>query len=232
MPNAVIVAHGQPSDAGTAEASLAKLAARIDDLTCNVTVTSATLAAPEALENTLDRLSGETRVYPLFMAKGWFVTSVLPKRIGHRRVQILDPLGVDPDLPELVAKAISAQVSCLGWKTSTTDLLIAAHGSGRSRAPARETNSFANRLGVLLHLNSIRCGFVEELPSIHAAAREVGSNSICLPFFACAGGHVLEDVPSELNKAGFQGHVMPVVGELDGVQRRIAYQLDRTFEAG
>ncbi|WP_170340432.1 CbiX/SirB N-terminal domain-containing protein [Ruegeria arenilitoris] len=229
MPTAVIVAHGQPSDPDPAEASLARLATRIDQLTDRVTVRSATLAAPGALEKVLDDIPDGSAIYPLFMAKGWFVTSALPKRLEGRAVRQLDPLGVDPQLPNLVAHALQPLIDEQGWSTTSTDLLIAAHGSGRSRNPAAVTHEFADRLAGLISLKSIRCGFVEEAPSISDAAKMTGDHAICLPFFACTGGHVLDDIPAELGKAAFRGPVLPVVGELDEIQSHVARTLDGAF---
>lgn len=229
MPHALIVAHGQPSDPAPAEAALAAFAARVDALAGPVSVHSATLAAPGALEAQLAELPEGTVIYPLFMAKGWFVTSALPKRVGGRNLRILDPLGIDPDLPRLAANAIGDAITKLRWDVTSTDLVIAAHGSGRSRNPSTVAKEFASRLGQLLALKSIRVGFVEEPPSIADAATGVGKNALCLPFFACTGGHVLDDVPEELDRAHFQGHVMPVVGELPPIQIRIAETLRRAL---
>ena len=112
-----------------------------------------------------------------------------------------------------------------GWTPGKTDLIIAAHGSGRSQNPATVTAEFAEKLGAFVTFNSLRVGFVEQPPSISEAASGTGDTAICLPFFACTGGHVLEDVPTELNRAGFTGLVMPVIGELPLIQRHIAARL-------
>ena len=229
MPHAVIVAHGQPSDPAPAEASLAAFAGAVDALTPQVSVSSATLAAPNALETCLDGLPDGTAIYPLFMAKGWFVTSALPKRVGSRDVRILDPLGVDPELPNLVADALRDVLAGQLRAARDVDLVLAAHGSGRSANPAKVAEAFASHLLKLVPFKSIRPGFVEQPPSIAEAATGTDGTAICLPFFACTGGHVLEDVPQELAQGGFSGHVMPVVGELPGVQRHIAKTLGRVL---
>lgn len=226
MHHAVIVAHGQPSDPDPAEDSLARFARGVNAYCNTLTVHSATLAKPHAFETCLDGLPSDTVVYPLFMAKGWFVTSVLPKRVGSRTVSIVDPLGVDPELPDLTAAAIRDQVTRLGWTPQDTRLVIAAHGSGRSSNPAKVATGFAQKLAPLVMLNSITVGFVEQPPSIAEAAAGTGAHALCLPFFACTGGHVLEDIPQELERASFKGHVMPVVGELPDVQRHIASRLE------
>ncbi|SMO50132.1 CbiX/SirB N-terminal domain-containing protein [Ruegeria faecimaris] len=222
MTHALIVTHGQPSDPEPAEAVLAAYAADVNALCAGVSVHSATLAAPGALDSALDKIPGDAVIYPLFMAKGWFVTDVLPKRIGDRRNPILDPLGADPKLPQLVAQTLEGTLQDKDWRSQETDLVIAAHGSGRSRNPSAVATAFGDALLQLIPLGSLRLGFVEEAPSISVAAAGTGAQTLCLPFFACTGGHVLEDVPQELSKAKFKGQVLPVVGELPLVQQHIA----------
>lgn len=225
MPQAVIVAHGQPSDPAPAQAALEALARRIDALCDGVSVHASTLAAPDALETCLDGLREPAFIYPLFMAKGWFVTSALPKRIGDRPARILDPLGIDPELPSLVADALGSALAVRGWSAAETDLVIAAHGSGRRANPAAVAKGFVDALSQIIAFKSSRLGFVEQPPSISEAATASGDQSICLPFFACTGGHVLEDVPEELARASFSGAVMPVISELPQVQEHIAQTL-------
>lgn len=229
MPHALIVAHGQPSDPAPAEATLAAFAAEVDGYCDGLSVWSATLAAPGKLEARLDELPEDIVIYPLFMAKGWFVTSALPKRLGNRKARILDPLGVDPDLPALAAKALRETLLGKGWDAAKTDLVLAAHGSGRSRNPSAVAIEFSNELARFVTFQSIRVGFVEETPSIAEAATGADNQSLCLPFFACTGGHVREDVPQELKRARFNGHVMPVVGDLPPIKRHIAEILSRAF---
>ena len=229
MPNALIVAHGQPSDPAPAEAALATYAAEVDALCDGVNVGSATLAAPGMLERRLESLPNDTVIYPLFMAKGWFVTSALPKRLGDQQRRILDPLGVDPQLPALVADALSDVLAESKWEASSTNLVLAAHGSGRSRNPAAVATAFAAELEQRLTFKSFHLGFVEEPPSIAEAASGLDRQALCLPFFACTGGHVLEDVPQELSNAGFTGQVMPVVGELPRIKTHISAILSAAF---
>ncbi|WP_170381654.1 CbiX/SirB N-terminal domain-containing protein [Ruegeria atlantica] len=232
MQHALIVAHGQPSDPAPAEQSLAAYAAEVDALCEDVTVRSATLAAPGLFEDRVSELSDDAVIYPLFMANGWFVTSALPKRLAERKLPILDPLGVDPNLPGLVAEALSDALKDNKWAPQDTDLVLAAHGSGRSRNPSAVARTFAAELAQRLAFRSIRPGFVEERPSISEAASGLSAQALCLPYFACTGGHVLEDVPQELEAAAFKGQVMPVVGELPQIQQHIATILTRAFQRG
>ncbi|MFA3917619.1 CbiX/SirB N-terminal domain-containing protein [Ruegeria hyattellae] len=225
MPDALIVAHGQPSDPEPASAELAAFARGVEAHAPGLSLASATLAAPGELDAAVQTLPSQAPVYPLFMARGWFVTEVLPRRLGAQDLTILNPLGVEPDLPRLAAQTLSETMAQQGWQPQDTTLVLAAHGSGRSRNPSAVVNAFADMLKPMLHGCDIRVGFVEEPPSIEDAARGIGARGICLPFFACQGGHANEDVPQALKAAEFQGILLPVLGELPPVKRRIAEQL-------
>lgn len=233
MNQALIIAHGQPSDPEPAERALRAFAGKVQSHAPDLTVHSATMAActpaAGAVEAALARLDDSDVVYPLFMAKGWFVTSALPKRLGTWGGRILDPLGVDPDLAGLAAKTLRMTIRQQGWAEQQTDIVLAAHGSGRSRNPSQVARAFADNVRALIDVASIRVGFVEEAPGIEEAATGTGTRSICLPFFACQGGHATQDVPQALDAAGFTGQRLPVLGEVDLVTKQIAHRLTEAF---
>ncbi|MEX0320210.1 MAG: CbiX/SirB N-terminal domain-containing protein [Ruegeria sp.] len=231
MQHALIVSHGQPSDPVPAEAALSRFAQRVQAAASGITVHSATLAAPGRFEAALVDLPDDAVIYPLFMAKGWFVTSALPKRLGDRPLAILDPLGVDTALPDLAAGALVVEMDRLGWAPEQTQLVLAAHGSGRSRNPSQVARDFAADLEQRLPLAGLHVGFVEETPSITDAASGTGEIALCLPFFACQGGHAQEDVPEALEAAGFQGRTLPVLGELPPIPAHIGQHLLEHFES-
>ncbi|SPJ31126.1 CbiX/SirB N-terminal domain-containing protein [Falsiruegeria mediterranea] len=221
-PQALIVSHGQPSDPAPAEAALKVLASKVAAHLPGWNVQSATLAAEGRLEEVMDTLSPGALIYPMFMANGWFVTSALPKRLGQAPVTVVDPLGVDPSLPDLAAQTLEAATQDAGWSLTQTTVLLAAHGSGRSRKPAQMAQGFADAISARLKVAEIRVGFVEEAPFVDQAAMGCGTRSICLPLFACPGFHTTQDVPEALEKAGFTGVLLPVLGEAHGVPRLIA----------
>ncbi|GGH21270.1 Sirohydrochlorin ferrochelatase [Cribrihabitans marinus] len=225
MTDALIVAHGQPSDPEPAEAALAAFAARVSAQADGLDIGSATLAAKGSFEAALGRLRTDGVVYPLFMAKGWFVTDALPGRMAGHAARLLDPLGTDPGLPALAADALRAASTAKGWRVEDTEYLLAAHGSGRSRNPARVALDFAEEVRAILGVGDIGVGFVEEAPTIEDMARPMGSQAICLPVFARPGGHASEDVPQALDAAGFAGLRLPVLGELPEIPSLIAQRL-------
>jgi sirohydrochlorin ferrochelatase len=215
MTEAILVAHGSPADPVPQEAAMQALAVRVAMWLPGWHLRGATMAMPGALETALDAMTAPL-IYPFFMAEGWFTRTNLPRRLaaaGRDLVQ-LPPFGTDPDLPALMAAA-----------AGPGPLLIAAHGSKVSKTSSETTYRMVASLAAL-GLGPIHAGFVEEAPFLVDVARDMGKGT-CLPFFALRAGHVAEDVPQALAEAGFNGTLLPPIGEDPGVARLIAAALAR-----
>ncbi|TDE40995.1 CbiX/SirB N-terminal domain-containing protein [Antarcticimicrobium sediminis] len=222
--NAILVAHGQPSEPAPAEAALAALAAQVQVL-AQASVGAATLAAPGALEAALERLAPEGVIYPFFMADGFFVRKTLLARLGGHPARVLPPLGRDPGLPVLAAAHLATECAARGWGAAQVSLLIAAHGSARGPRAAAAARDFGTALAALWSGAAPGFGFVEEAPFLADAARGLPQRSLCLPFFAAAGGHYREDVPQALASAAFPGALLPPLGQHRDVPALIARAL-------
>jgi len=217
VPDVLIVAHGQPGNPGPQQQAVEALAAEVALHLPEARVHGATLAMPGAL----DRAAGARLVYPMFMAEGWFTRSELPRRLklaGAEATTILPPFGSDPGLPELCSLLLSRAAEAQGWPLDETHVLLAAHGSGRSRAPSEAARKMARDL----HPLTATCGFVEEAPFLADAARDLPLRSICLPLFATRAEHVTDDLPRALSRAGFRGILLPPVGLAAEVPTMIA----------
>lgn len=223
---AIIVNHGQPSDPNPAEARLSMLGHKVAAALPGWHVGSATLAKPGALEAALEDIGPCPLIYPMFMTSGWFTGEELLKRLDDRHARVLPPLGRDPGLPDMAAGLLREVLQREAWQAQDTRLFIAAHGSGRSRNSARDTQHFAKRLTGLMSLAEIRVGFVEEPPYLADMAFDLGSKAICLPFFAANGGHVTDDIPEALDLAGFQGVQLAPIGCAQAVPALIARALE------
>jgi len=222
-PAAVIVSHGQPSDPEVAERELGALAALVARHLPGWHVGAATLAQPGALDRALTAAGPAPVVYPLFMTEGWFTGDNLRNRLTDAPgARVLRPLGVSPDLPALAADLIVEEIARAGWHPEETRLLVAGHGSGRSPNSARDTRAFAGALGESVALAEIRVGFIEEPPYLADAALDMGAQSLCLPFFAAKRGHVIDDIPEALDKAGFTGLRLAPVGLATAVPTLVA----------
>ena len=223
---AIIVSHGQPSDPDPAEATLAGFVGQVARHLPGWHVGSATLAKPGALEAARAAAGPCPLIYPMFMTAGWFTGDALLKRLDDPQARVLPPLGLDPGLPGMAARMLGNVIGREGWTTQDTRLFIAAHGSGRSRKSARDTQAFAAALAGLIPLAETRVGFVEEPPFLADMAFDLGPRAVCLPFFAARGGHVTGDLSEALDLADFQGVRLAPIGCAPGVPALVARALD------
>jgi sirohydrochlorin ferrochelatase len=223
---ALIVAHGQPSEPAPAIAELAALASRVADHLPGWRVLSATLADEGDLRAVIAAAAGAPlTVYPLFMADGWFTQVHLPARLsaaGSGRVTMLDPFGLDP-----AVQALTVRLARAAEASGATGLLLAAHGSSRSPAPARVAKAMAARIRTETGLDPVAAAFIDERPRIAEVAASLPAGAACLPFFAARGGHVIDDLPAALAEAGFAGPLLPPVGLHSTVPALIAAALAR-----
>lgn len=218
MEDIILVSHGSPSDPDPQEAFLARVAGTVSKGVPGARVLSATLAAEGALARACAECT-RPLIYPWFMTNGWFVSTNLPRRLaraGCADARILPPLGLEPGLTDC---AIAALRGCEG-KT----LILAAHGSPSDPRPRRATYDFAAGLERSGIFAQIRTGFVDEDPTIQAAATDA-ENGVVLPFFAARAGHVLLDMPEALEAAGFTGAVLDPIGTWDSVADLVARSL-------
>ncbi|MCB2135348.1 MAG: cobalamin biosynthesis protein CbiX [Rhodobacteraceae bacterium] len=215
MPrHAVIVAHGQPSDPAPAEATLGELAAAVRNQLPGWTVAGATLAQPGRLAEAIgDRK--DALIFPFFMSDGWFINHVLPRdaeKSGVAPQQILRPFGCMAASHALAADIAADAAKAFGHPVRDTTLILAAHGSGRSRNPAQVAAETAAAIGSRMAFRDIRLGFIEEAPYLDAAAQDTDARSLCLPLFVGRWGHVEKDIPAALERAGFAGHCLDPIG--------------------
>jgi sirohydrochlorin ferrochelatase len=225
MQNALIVSHGQPSDPVAAEAELALVAAQVAEVLPRWQVRSATLSAEGRLSQVIAELGPVGMVFPMFMACGWFTGTHLPKRLaeaGGAGWRTTLPMGCNPAIQGL---AMALVQEALVAPAHETDLILAAHGSGRSDAPSVIAHAVARTIGRALGLRSAMAAFIDQSPRL-ADTAGFGANAICLPYFAADGGHVQDDIPQALSDAGFQGRILPPLGADPRIPLLIAQTLN------
>jgi sirohydrochlorin ferrochelatase len=234
MPDALLIAHGAPSDPAPQEATMQALARDVAaHLPPAWRILGATLAAPGAVETALAALD-RPLIYPFFMAEGYFTRTLLPRRLraaGAGDLAQLPCFGQSPGLPALVADAATSAAVAAGLVPQATILLLAAHGSQVSRASATATRALAAQVAGLTRFARIETAFVEEVPLIRTVATGLAP-AICLPLFALRASHVAQDVPQALAEAGFGGPLLPAIGEHPRVPALIAKTLEMAAAAG
>ena len=205
----VILAHGQPSDPDRAAAELDVFAAAVARLMPDRQVLAATLAQPGALARAVANAGPRAQVFPMFMAGGWFTRIHIPKRLAEAGApdwQVLEPFGCDPALHDLAATVVAE-----ARPSRTAKILLAAHGSSKSAAPA----NIAQHVAQVIHRQTglpTEAAFIDQSPTL-ATVQGYDEAALCLPFFAAAGGHVSDDIPKALSKAGFAGKILPPLGQ-------------------
>ena len=221
MRNALILAHGQPSDPRPAGAALEVLAARVQALLPGWTVGAATLAEPGAIALEVARCATGV-VFPMFMAGGWFTRVQIPAKladagasVGPGGWTVLEPFGCDPGVHELCVTLVreagvrEAGLREAGEREAGVDqVILAAHGSFKSSVPSDIAGHVAGRIAAETGV-SVQAGFIDQTPRL---ATLTGIGGVCLPFFAADGGHVSVDIPQALTEAGFTGRILPAVG--------------------
>ena len=124
---------------------------------------------------------------------------------------MLAPFGIDPSVQALAVTVAREAVARTGRRAADVPLLLAAHGSFRSPAPA----AVAGEVAELLRgagFSRVEAAFIDQTPRIADVAGGFPAGSLVLPFFAARGGHVVDDLPQALEGAGFRGEVLPPLG--------------------
>jgi sirohydrochlorin ferrochelatase len=226
-PALLIAAHGEVG--GRAQnMALRALSEAVRARLADVPVAYGVLNGEPAIEAALERLSGHRiLVYPLFLSDGYYVEKALPARLGFekkddandRDVTILPPLGLDPALPDLVARRVREAAPANPYSAAGTNVLIIAHGSAKHPQSREAAESFANRLRQCLKTGPVRTAYLEEAPFAEDAVAALSARSVVISFFAGKGSHGGQDVPEILADAGKT--YVPVVGPV-GADRKIA----------
>ncbi len=225
--SALIIAHGQPSAPAPAEAEMADLAQAVARHLPGWQVGAATLAAPGTLKDALQSLDNPL-VFPFFMADGWFIRSLLPKRLseaGADHLHTLRPFGLMPETQDLIVRLARDAVRDAGWDELEATLILAAHGSGRSRFPAEAARMTEAAVAARTAFADVRTGFIEEPPLLADTLRGAGPAALCLPLFVARWGHVAQDIPHAAKEAGFAGRLLDPVGVHHDVPKIIAHAL-------
>jgi sirohydrochlorin ferrochelatase len=113
---------------------------------------------------------------------------------------VLEPFGCDPLVHDLCVT--------LAREAGADQVILAAHGSFKSTVPSDIARHVAGRIAGETGAR-VTVGFIDQEPQLETLT---GLSGVCLPFFAAEGGHVSDDIPAALAKAGFAGRVLPPVG--------------------
>lgn len=228
-PNALVIALGQPSDPLPHDGVMRGLAEDIQAILPGWTIRGATLESPESIAVAAADLQ-HPLIYPLLMAEGFFMSKILPNRLGKimSGATLLPPLGADPAFPGLVVAVARQAARSAGYGLEQTSLLLAAHGSEVSPASRQSTEALATHVAQTGEFRSVVTGYIEEPPFIKDSARNLGQ-ALCLPIFALRASHVSVDIPAALAAARFSGRLLDPLGMQPEIPAFIAAALQSAF---
>ena len=145
-------------------------------------------------------------VFPLFMANGYFVKTVLAQQLADARLPVpvitMPPLGALPGLPALIRKQALQTTEKNNWPYPPDQcrLLVVGHGSSKSRASAEATQAVTSSLARKKDFAAIECCFLEEPPFLSGALQSSPLPTILTGFFSSDGMHGAHDIPEAIRK--------------------------------
>jgi sirohydrochlorin cobaltochelatase len=232
----LLAAHGERRD-GAGNESVAALAADLMRRNVAREVGIGFIKGVPSIAETLRAIASPTvLVYPLFLSDGYFNRVRLPQLLAKaavpRDVRVIEPLGLDPALADLVAVRARTAAQEAGIPPARTTVILLAHGSGSDPASRQATEQMADRLRHSDAFRDSRAAFLEEPPSLAQAVSGITGPVVVVGLFAGEGLHGGGDVPKlmseiERDDAVFAGNV----GTFEGIADLVAAAVRRAAGA-
>lgn len=200
-PALVIVAHGERGGAGD-DRFVYELAEQLRRGGDYSTVRGCFVSKEPSLRSMIDGMSAESVIiYPLFMSDGYFVKQAIPQSINKsHQAKVLPPIGLNRQLPRLVAKVALQIAKATGWVPDDCHLLLVAHGSKHDRASRNATGIVAKSIEEMDEFGSVSMSFLEESPFLEEQLASISGPLLVAGLFIGQGMHGSEDLPHAINK--------------------------------
>ena len=218
----VLAAHGSEA-AESCNQPIFELADRIRETQIFSEVMPAFLNGEPAIDNVFDFLPpGDVVLVPLMTSEGYYVKTVLPRKIAenHRldqyRVFLTPALGVQPRIAQIVANRINTLINLFQLPPSETSILLVGHGTRRHPESENSTHDLASAFQKLVPEPATEVAFIDQEPTIKEVATQITNHCLVVPFLISRGPHSTEDVPANIRATCSRGGAFPsaVVSEL------------------
>ena len=143
-------------------------------------------------------------IVPFFMADGYFVREVIPRRLGltgsltrfgGREFAYCAPVGAHPALAGIVAARVRELCDAEGLSAKDVRVVVAGHGSARAPNSGETTRSLAASLEEAGLFGTVAAAFLEEPPLLAEAFETAGeAATVVAGLFAADGRHGDGDV--------------------------------------
>jgi sirohydrochlorin ferrochelatase len=228
QPRALLIAAHGDCGGGGANVLANELARRLRSLKVFDDVSVGFIHGAPSIEDAAAHIeAGEIEIFPLFMSDGYYVRNAIPRRLaihdgidalGHH-VTIDTPLGLLPQLPQLLLQAAKEAALSAGMSPADATLLIAAHGSAKAPYSAAAARNAAARIDGAKLFARVETAFLEEEPYFQQVLETAPRPLVVLGFFAGGGAHAEDDVRGAVRALGDRAVVQ--VEQLGGYARII-----------
>jgi sirohydrochlorin ferrochelatase len=233
----LIAAHGGRDAGGHSNEAIFALADNVAALLGDVPVGVGFIGGNPALDTAIELLAApDTIVYPLFMAEGYFGSTMLNRllegagRMRQGSLTILPPLGFDPTMADLVVAEAASAVTLQGMPVDQVTLVLLTHGSRRSRNSASAAEQVATRTRAHRLFADVRVSFLDEPPSLEIAVSKISGPVAVVGLFSgegLHGGHDAMRLMAQLKRKDviYVGNV----GAFPGLEKLIATAVDNAI---
>ena len=225
----LLVAHGDRGGSSTNRA-VTECVARLRDILGIEDISAGFLKGEPTIEAALLDLHGRglkrVLLYPFMMSNGYFATNLLRRRLESvekiLEVLVLPPLGLSPDLADLLLSQAIKAADRAGYTLEGTRLLIAGHGSKISRASASATRDIASRIVPKSRFRCVATAFLEEPPFLQTELASEPGPVVVSGFFSGEGLHGGTDVVAAIAESGAEAVYAGPIGAHEEVPDLIA----------
>ena len=195
-PALLIAAHGERGGTGD-DRLVHELADHMRKSGGYSTVHGCFVSKEPSLRRIVDGLpAGPVAIYPLFMSDGYYVKQAIPRSIGNsRQAEVLTPVGLNRQLPQLVARVAAQAAKATGRISGDCHLLLVAHGSKHDKASRTATCAVAGSIEAMDEFAGVSMSFLEEKPFLDDQLANIIGPVLVAGLFIGQGMHGCEDVP-------------------------------------
>ena len=198
----VLGAHGSLA-APDSNQPLYDLAEAISEKEIFTAVTPAFLNGDPLMTDFLEHLpKGDVVVVPAMTSVGYYLQSVIPKRIAENpdhadyRIFISPVVGMHQRIATLAATRIERTMAADSMTADDTTVVLIGHGTRRNANSCKSTYALLDQLKQLRPDLKFEIAFLDQAPEAEAVAKKIGTpHTIIIPFLISRGPHTTVDIP-------------------------------------
>ncbi|MFN3655661.1 MAG: sirohydrochlorin chelatase [Pseudolabrys sp.] len=176
-------------------------------------------------------------VYPLFLGAGYFGRTVVGRAVEEMCkerpdcvVKVLPPLGLDPELADIIGRKAAHAARSHSFAARQTTLVLLAHGSRQDPASADAAEKIAQRIRATGLFSDICVAFLEQTPTFNETLTELAGPVIVVGLFTGDGLHGADDVNRLMSGLNRRNAIcLQNVGQFAELEDLVTARIDRAL---